>query len=128
MGRRPKTLERINRLIQEAAREPGSGTGEPEQLSGDLSGFWSRQIDQEHRLLYTVASDELVVVQGVSASCCRLDIMSNMCSDGSVRWEAQRIDVEEASALPGMPSIRGLLRSVQVPEFPGLTFYEVRSR
>jgi DNA repair photolyase len=46
----------------------------------------------------------------------------------SVRWDAQRVDVEEASTLPGMPSIRGLLRSVQVPEFPGLTFHEVRSR
>ncbi|CCG03533.1 Rv2578c family radical SAM protein [Blastococcus saxobsidens] len=45
-----------------------------------------------------------------------------------MRWEAQRIDVEDPSALPGMPSIRGLLRSVQVPEFPGLTFHEVRAR
>jgi DNA repair photolyase len=45
-----------------------------------------------------------------------------------VRWDAQRLDVEESSTLPGMPSIRGLLRSVQVPEFPGLTFHEVRSR
>ncbi len=47
---------------------------------------------------------------------------------GAVRWEAQRLDLEESSTLPGMPSIRGLLRSVQVPEFPGLTFHEVRSR
>jgi DNA repair photolyase len=45
-----------------------------------------------------------------------------------VRWEAQRLDVEEAATLPGMPSIRGLLRSVQVLQFPGLTFHEVRSR
>jgi len=45
-----------------------------------------------------------------------------------MRWEAQRLDLEESSTLPGMPSIRGLLRSVQVPEFPGLTFHEVRSR
>jgi DNA repair photolyase len=45
-----------------------------------------------------------------------------------MRWDAQRIDVDESSTLPGMPSIRGLLRSVQVPEFPGLTFHEVRSR
>jgi DNA repair photolyase len=51
-----------------------------------------------------------------------------MCSHGDVRWEAQRLDREEPSTLPGMPSIRGLLRSVQVPEFPGLTFHEVRSR
>ncbi len=45
-----------------------------------------------------------------------------------MRWEAQRLDLEESATLPGMPSIRGLLRSVQVPEFPGLTFHEVRSR
>lgn len=45
-----------------------------------------------------------------------------------MRWDAQRLDLEEPSTLPGMPSIRGLLRSVQVPEFPGLTFHEVRSR
>ena len=45
-----------------------------------------------------------------------------------MRWEAQRLDGADASALPGMPGIRGLLRRVQVPEFPGLTFHEVRSR
>ena len=45
-----------------------------------------------------------------------------------MRWEAQRLDLDEPTTLPGMPSIRGLLRSVQVPEFPGLTFHEVRSR
>jgi DNA repair photolyase len=46
----------------------------------------------------------------------------------AMRWEAQRLDLEDGATLPGMPSIRGLLRSVQVPEFPGLTFHEVRSR
>jgi DNA repair photolyase len=45
-----------------------------------------------------------------------------------MRWDAQRLDLEDPSALPGMPSIRGLLRSVQVPEFPGLTFHEVRAK
>jgi toxin YoeB len=58
-----KTLKRINRLIDEAARDPGAGTGKPERLSGDLSGYWSRRIDQENRLVYTVERDELVVVQ-----------------------------------------------------------------
>src|SRR3954454_9152913 len=42
-----------------------------------------------------------------------------------MRWDAQRLDVEDPSALPGMPSARGLLRSVQVPEFPGVTLHEV---
>ena len=58
-----KTLKRINRLIEEAARDPGSGTGKPERLSGDLSGYWSRRIDQEHRLVYTVERDLLVIGQ-----------------------------------------------------------------
>ncbi len=45
-----------------------------------------------------------------------------------MRWDAQRLDVGDDATLPGMPSIRGLLRSVQVPEFPGLTFHEVRAK
>ena len=44
-----------------------------------------------------------------------------------MRWDAQRLDVDDGT-LPGMPSIRGLLRSVQVSEFPGLTFHEVRAK
>jgi DNA repair photolyase len=45
-----------------------------------------------------------------------------------MRWDAQRLDLIENGALPGMPTIKGLLRSVQVPEFPGITLHEVRSR
>jgi DNA repair photolyase len=45
-----------------------------------------------------------------------------------MRWDAQRLDLIEDGALPGMPTIKGLLRSVQVPEFPGITLHEVRSR
>ncbi|MGY1705646.1 Rv2578c family radical SAM protein [Geodermatophilus sp. SYSU D00697] len=45
-----------------------------------------------------------------------------------MRWDAQRLDAQEPGALPGMPTTRGLLRSVQVPEFPGVTFHEVRSK
>jgi toxin YoeB len=58
-----KTLRRVNRLIDEARRDPGAGTGKPERLSGDLSGYWSRRINQEHRLVYTVKGEDLVVVQ-----------------------------------------------------------------
>ena len=47
---------------------------------------------------------------------------------GGVRWDAPRLDAEEPVTLPGMPTMRGLLRSVQVPEFPGLTFHAVRTR
>ncbi|WP_380168920.1 Txe/YoeB family addiction module toxin [Jannaschia sp. R86511] len=57
-----KTLLRINRLIEEATRDPGAGVGKPERLSGDLSGCWSRRIDQEHRLVYTVTDGEIVVI------------------------------------------------------------------
>ena len=45
-----------------------------------------------------------------------------------MRWDAQRLDLVEPEALPGVPSVRGLLRSVEVPEFPGLTFHEVRAK
>ena len=58
-----KTLRRINRLIDEAVRDPGVGAGKPERLRGDLSGCWSRRIDQEHRLVYTVKDEQLVVLQ-----------------------------------------------------------------
>jgi toxin YoeB len=57
-----KILNRVNRLIKEARRDPAQGAGKPERLSGDLSGFWSRRIDQEHRLIYTVRADQLVVI------------------------------------------------------------------
>ncbi|MGY1643031.1 Txe/YoeB family addiction module toxin [Geodermatophilus sp. SYSU D00703] len=50
-------------MDEQAARDPAAGTGEPERLSGDLSGCWSRRIDQEHRLVHTVDGDQLVVLQ-----------------------------------------------------------------
>jgi toxin YoeB len=58
-----KTLRRINRLIEEASRDPSTGIGKPERLSGDLAGYWSRRIDQEHRLVYTIRGEDLVIVQ-----------------------------------------------------------------
>ncbi len=57
-----------------------------------------------------------------------VDTASNVCSHGAVRWEGQRLDAEEEALLPGMPGVRGLLRSVEVPEFPGVTLHEVLSR
>lgn len=57
------TLERLNRLIEEASRNPSAGIGKPERLSGDLAGYWSRRIDQEHRLVCTVRGGDLVIVQ-----------------------------------------------------------------
>lgn len=58
-----KVLQRVNRMIDEARRDAGSGIGKPERLSGDLAGFWSRRIDQEHRLVYAVLDSDLVIVQ-----------------------------------------------------------------
>ena len=62
-GQDKKTLKRINLLLTEAAREPFVGTGKPEPLVGNLSGYWSRRIDQTHRLVYRADDDDLVVVQ-----------------------------------------------------------------
>src|SRR3954471_133393 len=45
-----------------------------------------------------------------------------------MRWDAQRLDLDDPETLPGLPTVRGLLRSVEVPEFPGLTFHEVRAK
>lgn len=59
----PKTRKRIERLIAEAMRDPGVGIGMPERLSENLSGFWSRRITQEHRLVYEVDGDNLNIVQ-----------------------------------------------------------------
>lgn len=49
-----KLLARVNTLLKECMRDPFRGTGKPEALSGNLSGWWSRRIDQQHRLVYRV--------------------------------------------------------------------------
>ena len=49
-----KTLARLNALLGECMRHPFRGTGKPEPLGGNLSGWWSRRIDREHRLVYRV--------------------------------------------------------------------------
>jgi toxin YoeB len=58
-----KLLERINRLIQEVKREPFSGVGKPEPLKHALAGFWSRRITDEHRMVYCIEGDALLVAQ-----------------------------------------------------------------
>ena len=55
-------LRRIHRLIQETMREPFEGIGKPEPLKGQLSGYWSRRIDHEHRLVYKAQDDQLVII------------------------------------------------------------------
>ncbi len=57
-----KLLKRINLLIKDALRSPFAGIGKPEPLRGDLSGHWSRRINDEHRLVYKATSQELIVI------------------------------------------------------------------
>lgn len=56
-------LKRINQLIKDIEREPFAGIGKPEPLKHHLTGFWSRRIDAQHRVVYTVNDDTLLVAQ-----------------------------------------------------------------
>lgn len=58
-----KILSRINRLIQDTQREQFSGIGDPEALRHNLTVYWSRRIDKEHRFVYKVEKDTLYIVQ-----------------------------------------------------------------
>lgn len=58
-----KTLRRINALIHEAQRSPFQGIGKPEPLKHALTGYWSRRINDEHRMVYKVESDSLFLAQ-----------------------------------------------------------------
>ena len=60
-GQDKKTLKRINQLVKDIIRNPFEGIGKPEPLKGNLTGFWSRRIDEEHRLVYVV-EDSIVVL------------------------------------------------------------------
>lgn len=56
-----KILKRINELIKEIGRDPFKGKGDPEPLKYNWSGFWSRRINREHRLVYAVENDEILI-------------------------------------------------------------------
>jgi toxin YoeB len=58
-----KMLRRINDLLKDIARNPYSGTGKPEPLKYKYAGFWSRRIDKEHRLIYQVKEDAILIVK-----------------------------------------------------------------
>jgi len=58
-----KMLKRVNRLIEECRRTPFDGVGNPEPLKHNWSGFWSRRINQEHRLVYAAQDDALLIAQ-----------------------------------------------------------------
>lgn len=57
-----KILKKINHLIKEIQRTPFEGEGKPEPLKFDLSGFWSRRIDQEHRIVYRVEGKDVHIL------------------------------------------------------------------
>ena len=56
-------LKRINELLKDISRNPYEGIGKPEPLKFNYAGFWSRRIDEEHRLIYRVEDDEIQIVK-----------------------------------------------------------------
>jgi toxin YoeB len=57
------TFDRINQLVMEIAREPFKGIGKPEPLKGNLKGYWSRRITSEHRLIYKVEHETILIAK-----------------------------------------------------------------
>ena len=58
-----KLVQRINDLVKEITRTPHTGTGKPEPLKHALAGYWSRRINDEHRIVYKVVDDSLLIAQ-----------------------------------------------------------------
>jgi len=58
-----KLVQRLNDLIKEITRTPHTGTGKPERLKHALSGYWSRRINEEHRIVYKVVDDSVLIAQ-----------------------------------------------------------------
>ena len=58
-----KMVDRINKIIQDIKREPFIGIGKPEPLKHALSGYWSRRITDEHRIVYRIEGDSLLLAQ-----------------------------------------------------------------
>lgn len=57
-----KTLRKINTLLKDIERNGNEGIGKPEPLTGDLSGFWSRRINQKDRLIYALEMDQIIII------------------------------------------------------------------
>jgi toxin YoeB len=58
-----KLLERINALVKDVSRSPFEGIGKPEPLKNALSGYWSRRINEEHRLVYRIVDGSMLIAQ-----------------------------------------------------------------
>ena len=58
-----KILKRINDILKDIARNPHSGIGKPEPLKHHLSGYWSRRINSEHRIVYKISKDKILIAQ-----------------------------------------------------------------
>ena len=58
-----KTLKKINKLLADISRNGHSGIGHPEPLKGELSGFWSREIDEKNRLVYNIVDNVITIIQ-----------------------------------------------------------------
>lgn len=57
-----KTLRKINTLLKDIERNGNEGIGKPEPLTGDLSGFWNRRINQKDRLIYALEMDQIIII------------------------------------------------------------------
>lgn len=57
------TSKKVNKLIKEISRTPFAGIGKPEPLKGDLSGYWSRRIDDKNRIVYRVSQEYIEIIQ-----------------------------------------------------------------
>lgn len=58
----PKLLKKIAQLLLAISKDPFSGIGKPEALRGQLKDYWSRRINDEHRMVYTIRQNEIVVI------------------------------------------------------------------
>ena len=56
-------LKKVNNLIRDIGRDPFDGIGKPEQLKQNLSGYWSRRITDEHRIVYLMDGDDIIIAQ-----------------------------------------------------------------
>ncbi|MGB5593464.1 MAG: Txe/YoeB family addiction module toxin [Crocosphaera sp.] len=57
-----KLLKKVNLLVKDIMRNPFGGIGKPEPLKANLSGYWSRRINSEHRLVYEISEEELIII------------------------------------------------------------------